>query len=80
MTSEVQLAHFSSGGTSSWFPIDMVHQGWEVKLSAEQPGVLDVCSSATMATILTYGHILPAAHLLCALAAARGYNKISFYT
>ena len=80
MASEVQLAHFSSGVTSSWFPIDMVHQGWEVKLSAEQPGVLDVCYSATLATILTYGHILPVAHLLCALAAARRYNKISFYT
>lgn len=58
----------------------MVHQGWEVELSEEQPGVLDLCYAATLATILTYGHILPATHLLHALAAARRYKKISLYT
>lgn len=43
----------------------------EVKLSDEQLGGVAVCYSATVAMVLTYSHILHAAHLLCALATAK---------
>lgn len=40
---EIQLARFNSGATSLCFPFGMVQQGWEIKVSDEQPGALDPC-------------------------------------
>lgn len=54
----------------------MVHQSWRLGCVMSS---LVLWLSATLAMILTYRHILHA-HLLCALATAKRYNKTRLYS